>query len=886
MSDSDKRLRYYNGQFLQEQDFTTEQEYHLDQQRRHNRQLHTYGIAEGLTVTAAVGATSATVAPGTAIDSEGRSILLTESRTLSFDSLTGSVLVVIAYKEQSSDPATVGDVGNTRWWEIPDVTVVAENSAPSDDVGIRLARLQIATNGTVSQLDPSVRTAAGKLSPGSLKAQNPLGTSAQFVQDQNGTQSPLAIGTGNVGIGTNDLACVFTIAGNVSAGPIAEARSQGDTASIQYVNKNGGFWHAGVGPANNFYFWNAPTNTTTLITTEGVVTAKGLKLSTQGTAADVTGDVSVAGKILVTGTVDGRDLSADGAKLDTLAGSTIEGVSNPGGNVDLVGQTGITVTGNNAAKTITIAGAAGSLTTQNPLGATNQFIRDQSGNQSPLSIGTGKNVGIGTNAPGSTLTVAGNLHAAPLVEINNQDNEASIRYMNVIDNVPWHVGTGGIGGSKNFFFWNQTNGLVATMAPDGTLSVNGGIKASTNNAGYALAIAGNSGTAPVTEMRSQGNEASIRYVNSDGVAWHVGSGGNGGAGNFFFWNSTNHLVGMLATDGTLTLSGGIKASTNNPGIALAIAGNSGSTPLVDIKNQGNEASIRYENSDGVPWQSGCGGGGGTGNFFFWNQTNGVVARIAPDGTLTMNGALKTSTNNPGFALAVAGNCGSTSLVDLKNQGNEASIRYENSDGVPWQSGCGGGGGTGNFFFWNQPNGIVATITPDGTLNLKGNLVVGGGLSMRRAMVTGSFGQADPDGTIRMIDVGFQPKFISLEGRAHAWFGKAGAYFSYGGAIGGFCQVSDDGRVFHVAGHGPCITRSPTIPYFGIYNEVGSSNPDKAFGCVSFLDFTTTPNLHVHLEILVDSITSTGFRLKLSRTFNAGCIAPDVFGLDMIFAVMG
>ena len=65
---AEKRLRYYNGQFLQEQDFTAEQEYHLDRQRRHNRQLHTYGIAEGLTVTAGVGATSAVVSPGTAVD--------------------------------------------------------------------------------------------------------------------------------------------------------------------------------------------------------------------------------------------------------------------------------------------------------------------------------------------------------------------------------------------------------------------------------------------------------------------------------------------------------------------------------------------------------------------------------------------------------------------------------------------------------------------------------------------------------------------------------------------------------------------------------------------------------------------------------------------------
>jgi|GEM_PF-1752585 len=1018
MSDSEKRLRYYNGQFLQEQDFTAEQQYHLSQQRRHNRQFHSYGIAEGLTVTAAVGATSAVVSPGTAIDSDGRSVVLTESRTLPIGSLTGSVLVVIAYKEQASDPATVGDVGNTRWWEVPDVTVVAENSAPSDDTGIRLARLQIATNGTISQLDLSIRTSTGKLGPGTLKAQNLLGTSAQFVQDQNGSQSPLAIGTGkNVGIGTNAPGYVLSVAGNIPTAPLAEVRNQDNEASIRYLNSDQVPWHVGTGGQagpGNFFFWNGQRFVVATISPDGTVTANGLRLSRQGVApnlcpvltsgapgqADVAGNLSVAGNVLVTGTVDGRDISADGTKLDTLASATIKGISNPSGNVDFVGQSGVTVTGNNTTKTITIAGAAGNLATPNPLGASNQFVRDQNGNQSPLAIGTGKNVGIGTSAPGYVLSVAGNVSTAPLAEVRNQDNEASIRYLNS-DQMAWHVGSGGQAGAKNFFFWNDQSHIVATITPDGTLTTNGlkmsgqgtiadvtgdvsvtgkilvtgtvdgrdvsadgtkldalasatikgisnpsgnvdfvgqtGVTVTGNNTtktitiagaagnlatpnplgasnqfvrdqngnqsplaigtgknvgigtnapGYVLSVAGNVPTAPLAEVRNQDNEASIRYLNSDQMAWHVGSGGQAGAKNFFFWNQTNGVVATIAPDGTMAMNGALKASTNNSGYALAIAGNSGSTPLVDIKNQGNEASIRYENSDGVPWQSGCGGGGGAQNFFFWNQPNGVVGRIAPDGTLTMNGALKANTSNTGYALALAGNSGSTPLVDIKNQGNEASIRYENSDGVPWQSGCGGGGGTGNFFFWNQPNGIVATITPDGTLNVKGNLVVGGGLSMRRAVVTGAFGQADLDGTIRTIEVGFRPKLISLEGRAHAWFGKAGAYFSYGGAIGGFCQVADDGRVLHVAGHGPCITRSPNIPYFGIYNEVAASNPDKAFGTVAFTDSTTTPNLHVHLEVLVDSTTSTGFRLKLFRTTNTGCIAPDVFGVDMIFAVTG
>ena len=46
-----KRIKYFNGLFLKEQDFITEQNYHLGMRRRHNKRLHTPGIAYGLKVT-------------------------------------------------------------------------------------------------------------------------------------------------------------------------------------------------------------------------------------------------------------------------------------------------------------------------------------------------------------------------------------------------------------------------------------------------------------------------------------------------------------------------------------------------------------------------------------------------------------------------------------------------------------------------------------------------------------------------------------------------------------------------------------------------------------------------------------------------------------------
>ena len=44
----DKRLRYFDGQFLQAVDFIDEQTYHIDRLQSHTAQLHTPGIAADL----------------------------------------------------------------------------------------------------------------------------------------------------------------------------------------------------------------------------------------------------------------------------------------------------------------------------------------------------------------------------------------------------------------------------------------------------------------------------------------------------------------------------------------------------------------------------------------------------------------------------------------------------------------------------------------------------------------------------------------------------------------------------------------------------------------------------------------------------------------------
>ena len=45
MTDAIKRPHYFENQFLHADDLTAEQEYHMEMRRRHNRLLHTWGIA-------------------------------------------------------------------------------------------------------------------------------------------------------------------------------------------------------------------------------------------------------------------------------------------------------------------------------------------------------------------------------------------------------------------------------------------------------------------------------------------------------------------------------------------------------------------------------------------------------------------------------------------------------------------------------------------------------------------------------------------------------------------------------------------------------------------------------------------------------------------------
>jgi predicted acyltransferase (DUF342 family) len=167
---AEKRTRFFDGQFLTDQDFVDEQKYHLDRQRRHQRLLHVSGICEGLQVRA-TGDNTVTVDPGTAVDPDGRTLALAGAVAVdlpagTFNGKTG-VTVYLTYQELTTDQQKGrGSADDTRWLERPAVVTSlpgalwTESSEP-----VPLARLSLDSRGVVT-VDAGVREYSGVRLPG------------------------------------------------------------------------------------------------------------------------------------------------------------------------------------------------------------------------------------------------------------------------------------------------------------------------------------------------------------------------------------------------------------------------------------------------------------------------------------------------------------------------------------------------------------------------------------------------------------------------------------------------------------------------------------------------------------------------------------------------
>jgi YVTN family beta-propeller protein len=307
-----QRLNYFNGQFLRENDFKVEQNYHLSMRRSHNQRAHAPGIVHGLEVVA--GTSQVVVKPGIAIDPDGREIVVAADITVTVSAGAGNAYVVIALDESKTDRATDPDPiqFETRWTETP----VASAAAVVPAGAIALAQIaSVAGNGAVTLNATYRRIYSAPAVGGDLTVGRDLTVMGNLEVRGQTTQIDTEQMRGNVVLGDADTDTV-TVEGRVLTGHSSGALQIGTPTVITgSLSVNGASGHLTV--QGNTTLGDADGDSITVKGTVSTSHSSGrLKL---GSTIDVNGD------IVVSGNVDGRDVSADGTKLDTHAAST----SNP-----------------------------------------------------------------------------------------------------------------------------------------------------------------------------------------------------------------------------------------------------------------------------------------------------------------------------------------------------------------------------------------------------------------------------------------------------------------------------------------------------------------------------------------------------------------------------
>lgn len=147
-----ERLNYFTGAFLGTADFQTEQNYLRALSQFKNRHLHTWGVADGLTVEATPQADAVVVAPGGAIDADGHEILLAELTTVALPAAPPARLyLTIQYSETYADYTEHDGVGGfTRIVSIPKLEFSPQHT--DDGSRILLAIVSCDHNGTIQQV--------------------------------------------------------------------------------------------------------------------------------------------------------------------------------------------------------------------------------------------------------------------------------------------------------------------------------------------------------------------------------------------------------------------------------------------------------------------------------------------------------------------------------------------------------------------------------------------------------------------------------------------------------------------------------------------------------------------------------------------------------------
>jgi len=123
-----ERPHFFSGKLITSDDLALEQQYFLEKLKRHNRNLHGFGIVSGLKVTTDSG--RIVVDAGMALDCQGNELVIHNVQTLS-PPATGetrrTAYVNIRYAEDSVGATVVSEAGGSRIRESFEIVIGQEN---------------------------------------------------------------------------------------------------------------------------------------------------------------------------------------------------------------------------------------------------------------------------------------------------------------------------------------------------------------------------------------------------------------------------------------------------------------------------------------------------------------------------------------------------------------------------------------------------------------------------------------------------------------------------------------------------------------------------------------------------------------------------------------
>ena len=501
-ADAEKRVRFFDGQYLQDQDFVDEQHYHIDRRRRHNRTLHVAGIADGLIVTTVPGTPQVTVSPGTAIDADGRQIVLLEEpadeRTVNLaDSLGRTVNLYISYREVESDPQATGGADYGRWLERPQLHVLdVEATHDFATPPVLLARIVLNNQG-IETIDGSVRQYSGLRLPGPAADAPTLRTAATGLVGLGGSLTV----DGHVGIGTTDPQSSLHISSAGSVDILLEAdtdnRGEGHQPSLTF-SQDGGQVKAQVGylDSENAFTINNVYN-------------DALHLGTNNTKRLT---ILNNGQVGIGTTNPETKLEVSGGKLQLDGNQQIIFTNTDTSNnlkLQLWSGYGLGINGS----TLFYA-ANGRHSWRDASGATERMALTTAANGGLTVLGTGHssfagNVGIGTTAPGAKLEVVGAIRVTGAIV----SPEGTIRddgggWVRTYGDTGWCSQTHGGGWYMADTTWIRSYGSKNIYHNAGILRTDGTLQVGPNGNRFLVDSDGNVGigrTAPGEKLEVNGN---------------------------------------------------------------------------------------------------------------------------------------------------------------------------------------------------------------------------------------------------------------------------------------------------------------------------------------------------------------------------------------------